>query len=78
MCANQATANMLNVDFLYADTNGSLNLWLKENYKSKKIFTFKNNEKLHSPLEKFNWELPSDNENANEVSCMELLICCIV
>ena len=65
--AHQATANIPNVDFPYADINGNLKLRLKENFNNKKVFTFKDNEELHSLFEKFDWELPVDNEDANEV-----------
>ena len=65
--AHQATANIPNVDFLYADINGNLKLRLKENFNNKKVFTFKSKEELHSLFEKFNWELSVDNEDANEV-----------
>ena len=65
---HQATANIpCNVDFLYADINDYLKLWLKENFSNKKVFTFNSKEELHSLLKKFNWELPADNEDdANE------------
>ena len=65
--AHQATANIPNEDFPYADINGNLKLRLKENSNNKKVFTFKDNEELHSLFEKFDWELPVDNEDANEV-----------
>ena len=42
-------------------------LGLKENFNNKKVFTFKSKEELCSLFEKFNWELPVDNEDANEV-----------
>ena len=62
-----ATANIPNVDFPYADINGNLKLRLKENFNNKKGFTFKSKGGLHSLFEKFNWELPVDNEDSNEV-----------
>ena len=48
---HQATANIpCNVDFLYADINDYLKLWLKENFSNKKVFTFNSKEELHSLL----------------------------
>ena len=62
-----ATANIPNIDFPYADINGNLKLQLKENFSNKKVFTVKSKDELHSLFEKFNWELPADNEDANEI-----------
>ena len=61
--AHQATINIPNVDFPYADINGNLKLQLKENFNNKKVFTFKSKEELHSLFEKFKWELLADNED---------------
>ena len=49
--AHQATANIPNVDFPYADISGNLKSRLKENFNNKKVFAFKSKEEFHSLFE---------------------------